>query len=287
MKSLHETLNFGLSLLFKVSKVAKSVYYYWLKRFKQPNKDEELIKTIKAICEECGYIYGYRRVTQSLLNKGFKVNHKKVRKLMKELKLTCTKFTHRRRKYKSYKGNVGKIAKHLLKRRFNTDRPYQKIVTDITEFKLNNGLKLYLSAYMDLYSSEIMSYSISSRPTLNIAINPLKELLNMCPNVNYRLTIHSDQGWHYQNAKYVNILKENKVFQSMSRKGNCLDNSVMENFFGLLKQEMFYGERFDHFYQLEQAIQNYIIFYNNERIKSKLKGLSPKRFRKQTFEILY
>ena len=99
--------------------------------------------------------------------------------------------------------------------------------------------KLYLSAYMDLYSSEIMSYSISSHPTLDMAINPLKELLNKCPNVNYRLIIHSDQGWHYQNAKYVNILKENKVFQSMSRKGNCLDNSVMENFFGLLKQEMF------------------------------------------------
>lgn len=206
---------------------------------------------------------------------------------MKELKLTCTKFTHRNRKYKSYKGNVGKIAKHLLKRRFNTDRPFQKMVTDITEFKLNNGSKLYLSAFLDLYSSEIISYSISSRPTLNIATNPLKELLNIRPNVNHRLTIHSDQGWHYQNAKYVNILKENKVFQSMSRKGNCLDNSVMENFFGLLKQEMFYGEILDDFQQLKQAIQKYIFFYNNERIKSKLKGLSPKNFRKQTFEILY
>ncbi|WP_436962710.1 IS3 family transposase [Staphylococcus shinii] len=194
MKALHETFNFGLSLLFKVSKVAKSVYYYWLERFKQPNKDEELIETIKEICEECGYIYGYRRVTQSLSSKGFKVNHKKVRKLMKELKLTCTKFTHRRRKYRSYKGNVGKIVTHLLKRRFNTDRPYQKVVTDITEFKLHNGAKLYLSAFMDLYSSEIMSYSISSRPTLDMAINPLKDLLNMRPNVNYRLTIHSDQG---------------------------------------------------------------------------------------------
>ncbi|MEB6242779.1 IS3 family transposase [Staphylococcus gallinarum] len=177
----------------KFEKVAKSVYYYWLERFKQPNKDEELIETIKSICEECGYIYIYRRVTQSLSSKGIKVDHKKVRKLMKELKLTCTKFTYRGRKYRSYKGNVGKIAKHLLKQRFNTDRPFQKVVTDITESKLNNGSKLYLSVYMDLYNSEIMSYSISSRPTLDMAINPLKEVLNICPNVNYRLTIHSDK----------------------------------------------------------------------------------------------
>lgn len=110
-------------------------------------------------------------------------------------------------------------------------------------------------------------------------INNKSRAIIISPNVNYRLTIHSDQDWHYQNAKYVNIIKENKVFQSKSRKGNYLDNSVMENFFGLLKQEMFYGERFDHFYQLEQANQNYIIFYNNERIKSIFKGLSTKKFR--------
>ncbi|WP_245167090.1 IS3 family transposase [Staphylococcus caeli] len=287
MQELHETLKFELNHLFKISEIAKSVYYYWLDRFKRPNKDDEVIEAIKTICEKCKYTYGYRRVTQALLNEGYKVNHKKVRKLMKSLKLTCTKFTHRGRKYKSFKGKVGKVANNLLKRRFNTNRPYQKVVTDITEFKLNNGQKLYLSVFMDLYSSEILSYGISSRPTLDIVLNPLKDFLNMRPNVNYRLTIHSDQGWHYQNKKYVSILKENNVFQSMSRKGNCLDNSVMENFFGLLKQEMFYGESFDNIQQLVEAIQEHITFYNNERIKTKLKGLSPKEFRKQTFEIIY
>ncbi|SUM53554.1 transposase [Staphylococcus epidermidis] len=163
------------------------------------------------------------------------MNHKKIRRLMKQLNLTCRKFTHKRRKYNSFKGNVGKVANNLLKRRFNTDRPYQKVVTDITEFKLNNDQKLYLSTFIDLYSSEIISYNISRHPTLDIVIKPLKELLSKRPNVNYRLTVHSDQGWHYQNTKYVNILKENNAFQSMSRKGNCLDNSVMENFFWLLK----------------------------------------------------
>ncbi len=107
------------------------------------------------------------------------------------------------------------------------------------------------------------------------------------PNLDHRLTIHSDQGWHYQHSQYTNLLKEHKIFQSMSRKGNCLDNSVMENFFGLLKQEMYYGQKFKDFQDLEQAIHRYINFYNNERIKSKLKGLSPKNYRRQTFEIIY
>lgn len=140
---------------------------------------------------------------------------------------------------------------------------------------------------MDLYNSEILSYCISTRPTLDIVINPLNSIINQRPNLNYRMTIHSDQGWHYQHKAYTNKLKENKIFQSMSRKANCLDNSLMENFFGLLKQEMFYGKTYDSFQQLESAIHEYINFYNNTRIKTKLKGLSPMQYRKQTFEILY
>ncbi|QPW15660.1 IS3 family transposase [Mammaliicoccus sciuri] len=118
-------------------------------------------------------------------------------------------------------------------------------------------------------------------------INPLKEMIESRPNLDHRITIHSDQGWHYQHSQYTNLLKEHKIFQSMSRKGNCLDNSVMENFFGLLKQEMYYGQEFKDFQDLEQAIHRYINFYNNERIKSKSKGLSPKNYRRQTFEIIY
>jgi len=140
---------------------------------------------------------------------------------------------------------------------------------------------------MDVYSLEILSFKVSSRPTLDIVTEPLHELLAMRPDVNYRCTIHSDQGWHYQNYKYVNFLKQHQMFQSMSRKGNCLDNALMENFFGLLKQEMFYGQHFDNVHQLKVAIHRYINFYNNDRIKTKLKGLSPKRFRKQTFNLAY
>lgn len=136
---------------------------------------------------------------------------------------------------------------------------------------------------MDLYNSEILSYRISAHPTLDIVISPLKNILNQRPSLNYRMTLHSDQGWHYQHKTYNNVLKENKIFQSMSRKANCLDNFLMENFFGLLKQEMFYGKTYDSFQQLERAIHEYINFYNHTRIKAKLKGLSPKQYRNQTF----
>lgn len=278
---------FGLSLLFKVTEIAKSVYYYWIKRFKKPKKDIDIVKSIKQICKESDYTYGYRRVTQALVNKGITVNHKKVRRIMKEHQLTCKKFNHKTRKYNSYRGTIGKVARNILKRRFNTDRPYQKVVTDITEFKLLDGTKAYLSPFMDLYSLEILSYRISKRPTIDIVIEPLNELLTMRPQLFYRMTIHSDQGWHYQNRNYIESLKEHDVFQSMSRKGNCLDNASMENFFGLLKQEMYYGKSFETFQELEQSIHKYISFYNNTRIKAKLKGLSPKQYRKQTFKIVY
>ncbi|WP_258236966.1 IS3 family transposase [Mammaliicoccus sciuri] len=287
MKALHEIYNIRLSILFKVAQIAKSVYYYWINQLSKADKDETLIQVIKEICEESNHTYGYRRVTQALRNRGLIVNHKKVLRIMKEYNLTCTKFTHRGRKYRSFKGKVGKVAQNILNRRFKTSLPFQKVVTDITEFKLMNGQKLYLSPFMDLYSSEIISFKISSRPTLDIVINPLKEMIERRPNLDHRLTIHSDQGWHYQHSQYTRLLKDHKIFQSMSRKGNCLDNSVMENFFGLLKQEMYYGQEFKDFQDLEQAIHQYINFYNNERIKSKLKGLSPKNYRRQTFEIIY
>ncbi len=115
---------FGLNLLFKVSEMAKSVYYYWIERFKKPKKDINIVESIKQICKESDYTYGYRGVTQALANKGTTVNHKKVRRIMKEHHLTCTKFKHKTRKYNSYRGTIGKVAKNLLKRRFNTDRPY-------------------------------------------------------------------------------------------------------------------------------------------------------------------
>ena len=180
---------------------------------------------------------------------------------------------------------LGTVAKNLINRRFHTNICHQKLTTDITEFKCSDGVKLYLNPIMDMFNGEILSYGISMRPTLEFAMKPLEEALEIVKDSKYRTTIHSDQGWHYQHNKWVKTLKENKVFQSMSRKGNCLDNSPMENFFGLLKQEMYYGEALCSFDELKSRIEEYINYYNNKRIKQKLAGMSPVQYRIHTSQL--
>lgn len=285
MIELRETGLYMLKELLEAAQIAKSVFKYWNDRLpEENNKDTEIVQSIKDIVTESQGRYGYRRVCLALKQRGIIVNHKKVLRLMRQYQLLCVKFKHRNRQYKSYKGTVGKIAKNKLSRRFKTDRPYQKVLTDVTQFNISaSGEKLYLSPFMDVFSGEILSYRISPAPTLDIAVKPLEELIEQRPALDYRMTVHSDQGWHYQHKKWVRHLKRNKTFQSMSRKGNCLDNSPMENFFGLLKQEMFYGQQFITYTELESALHQYIDFYNNDRIKTKLKGMSPVNYRKHTF----
>ena len=170
--------------------------------------------------------YGYRRITTVLRSRGFLVNHKTVQRLMKELGLICR---IRMKKYRSYKGNVGKIAPNLLNRDFYADKPNQKWVTDVTEFSLF-GEKLYLSPILDLHSSDLVSYTISDRPVLSMVMTMLDKAFAKIPD-GTDLILHSDQGWQYQHKQYQRMLREKGIRQSMSRKGNCLDNAVIENFF--------------------------------------------------------
>lgn len=229
--------------------------------------------------------YGYRRIHSELQEKGYTINHKKVQRIMRELNLKCVKFV-RKSRYKSYKGTVGKVANNRLNRRFQTPHALQKIVTDVTEFKCTNDEKLYLSPLMDLYNSEIIGFSISKRPTLDFVIDSLKQVLPIIQKrAEYRTTIHSDQGWHYQHNTWVKTLKQNKIFQSMSRKATCADNAAMGNFFGLLKQEMYYGEALISYDALQKKIEQYIDYYNNDRIKQKLAGMSPVKYRTHTSQL--
>ena len=223
--------------------------------------------------------YGYRRIHAELKAQGYTINHKKVQRIMQELNLKCVKFV-RKSRYKSYKGTVGKVAKNRLNRRFSTPYALQKVVTDVTEFKCTDDEKLYLSPLMDLYNGEIIGFSMSKRPTLAFVMESLKQALPVLQEcAKYRTTIHSDQGWHYQHKAWVRTLKQNKIFQSMSRKSTCADNAAMENFFGLLKQEMYYGEELISYEALKKKIEDYIEYYNNERIKQKLGGMSPVKYR--------
>ena len=212
-----------------------------------------------------------------LRNRGYQINHKTVQRLMKILGLKCMV---RMKKYRSYKGQVGKIAPNLLQRNFKAKKSNQKWTTDITEFSLF-GTKLYLSPILDMYNGEIVSYSISNAPVLNQVMDMLDKAFAKIPD-NTQLIFHSDQGWQYQHKAYQQRLKDKGIRQSMSRKGNCLDNAVMENFFGLLKSELLYLREFSSLEEFQIELEKYIDYYNNKRIKSKLKGLSPVQYRIQS-----
>ena len=229
---------------------------------------------IAAIYHENRGRYGYRRITAELRKRKFSVNHKTVQRLMKKLGLVCRV---RMKKYRSYKGEVGKIAPNLLNRDFHAEKPNQKWVTDVTEFSLF-GEKLYLSPILDLHSNDLVSYIISDRPVLSMVTTMLNEAFAKIPD-GTNLILHSDQGWQYQHKQYQRMLREKGIRQSMSRKGNCLDNSMMENFFGIMKSELLYAEKFESPEDFTKALEEYIDYYNNKRIKSRLKGKSPVQYR--------
>lgn len=244
---------------------------------KQPDKYSKTKEVIKEIYHSHKRRYGYRRITLELRKRGFHINHKAVLRLMNEIGL---KATVRAKKYRSYKGNVGKVAPNILERNFIASKPNEKWVTDITEFQMY-GEKLYLSPILDLYNGEIIAYSINKRPVFQLVYKMLKQGFSTL-NVGDKPILHSDQGWHYQMRQYREILKQNNITQSMSRKGNCLDNAVIENFFGLLKSELLYNEEFSSMDQFIEKLHEYIHYYNHERIKIKLKGLSPVQYRVQS-----
>jgi transposase InsO family protein len=186
-----------------------------------------------------------------------------------------------KRKYSSYKGTIGKIAPNLIHRNFFAIRPNMKWYTDITEFHLN-GQKLYLSPILDGCGGNIVSYSVSRHPNMNLVMAMLDKAFAKQKALNAYI-FHTDQGCQYQSRTYQRALKLHGITQSMSRKGNSMDDGLMENFFGLLKTEMFYGQEYKYhsLQELIQAIEEYIEYYNNERIKSRLKGLTSIEYRNQ------
>ncbi|SDM53047.1 Transposase InsO and inactivated derivatives [Sediminibacillus halophilus] len=254
--------------------IREATYHYHVKNFWKEDPDTELKELITRLFKKFHERYGYKRITTELKKLGHSINHKKVYRMMRELGLKCVKFIRKSRKYNSYKGHIGKVAKNRLSRRFSTPIPFQKIVTDITEFKCLDDGKLYLNPMLDLCNGEIVAFGINKRPTLHLVMEPLKETVEILKTrATYRTTnIHSDQGWHYQHNQWVRTLKENNIFQSMSRKATCADNALMENFFGILKQEMYYGEALVSYEELKGRIEEYIYWYNNERSKARLAG---------------
>lgn len=238
------------------------------------------MEKIEEIFDAHSKRYGYRRITLELRNQGIIVNHKKVQRLMRKLGLKS--IVRAKRKYSSYRGEIGKIAPNHIQRNFEASAPNQKWFTDVTEFNLR-GEKLYLSPILDAYGRYIVSYNISKSPNLEQIQDMLRSAFEKNRILN-KLIFHSDQGWQYQHYSYRKFLEEQGIVQSMSRKGNSLDNGLMESFFGIMKSEMFYGQemRYHSLEELKIEIEKYIEYYNTKRIKQKLKGLTPASYRSQS-----
>lgn len=265
----------ALTLLLKAACLSRSTFYYQVKAQQAEDRHAGLKARIRAVYECHKGRYGYRRITAALRQTGEVVNHKTVQRLMQALGL---KSLVRPKKYRSYRAQQASVS-NVLARQFQAQRPNQKWVTDVTEFNVR-GEKLYLSPVLDLYNGEIVSYTMQKRPHFSLASSMLKKALTKLHYKDAPL-LHSDQGWQYQMAAYRRQLAERGLTQSMSRKGNCLDNAAMESFFGTLKSEFFYLNRFESIEQLQAGLRQYIHYYNHERIRTKLKGLSPVQYRTQ------
>lgn len=262
--------------LLALAGLARSTFYYQQKARLLGDKHANLKAGIRTLYERHQGRYGYRRITAALQHLGTVVNHKTIQRLMQELGL---KSLVRIKKYRSYKGDVGRAAPNILQRQFDAQAANQKWVTDVTEFKIA-GEKLYLSPVMDLYNGEIIAFETSRRPVFEMVSNMVKKALAKL-GAKDKLILHSDQGWQYRMPAYQRLLEQNQVEQSMSRKGNCLDNAAMESFFAVLKTEYFYLNKFKTVEELQDGLVAYIQYYNHDRIKLKLNGLSPVQYRTQ------
>jgi putative transposase len=269
--------DFPLPVLLQVARLARSTFFYHQARLQAPDPQEALKAAVTEIFENNHGRYGHRRIHTELAKQGWTVAKKTVLKLMRSLRLVCK--VRRKKRYNSYRGEQGKVAPNLLNREFEADAPNRKWVMDVTEFSVD-GRKLYLSPVMDLFDRQIISYTIGLSPNLELTNTSLRKALATLQGPQQPL-VHSDQGFQYQHASWRNLLQGAGAVQSMSRKGNCYDNAVMENFFGHLKEELFHHVRFLSTDALAAALHEYIRWYNTERISTKLEGLSPVQYRAQ------
>lgn len=266
-----------LAMLLSVAGLARSTFFYHQARLARPDPDADLKAAITQVFTAAKGRYGHRRVHTVLGRDGWRVARKTVLKLMRQLGLIC--HVRRRRRFNSFKGEVGKIAPNLLERQFTATTPNQKWVTDVTEFRVAER-KIYLSPVMDLFDRSVIAYTWATAPTVAMTNDSLRAAVRTLP-VGEHPMVHSDQGVHYQHASWRQILSDAGATQSMSRRATCLDNAVIESFFGHLKEELFHHATFTSVDAFTAALDEYIAWYNTDRVSTKLKGLSPVQYRAQ------
>lgn len=263
-----------LAGLLAVAGLARSSFYYQLELMRRADKHATLKTRILAVYDKHRGRYGYRRITAAICREGTLVNHKTIQRLMG---LLGVKSCVRVKKYRAYHGEVGRAAPNVLERQFNATRPNEKWVTDVTEFSVS-GQKLYLSPILDLYNGEVVAFETARRPLFRMIGAMLRRAFTRLGPQDKPI-LHSDQGWQYRMPVYREALQQRDVTPSMSRRGNCLDNAVMESFFGTLKAEFYHLNRFRDLDDLQIGLRRYIHYYNHERIRLKLGGLSPVEYR--------
>lgn len=268
---------YPLTLLLEIAGLARSTYFYHQARLTRPDPQADLKAVIRETFVQAKGRYGHRRVRQALMTRGWRVSRKTVLRLMRQLGLVCMV---RCRRYVSYRGEVGTVAPNVLNRAFTAAAPNQRWVTDVTEFRVG-AQKVYLAPIMDLFDRQIIAYSVGSSPTLELTNRALRTAVATLRDGETPL-VHSDQGFQYQHPSWQQLLVDAGATPSMSRKGNCLDNAVIESFFGHLKEELFNHTRYADAEALVAAIRDYLNWYNTERISTRLKGLSPVQYRTQT-----
>ncbi|WP_252180909.1 IS3 family transposase [Pediococcus stilesii] len=276
---------YSVGALLNYFEIKRPTYYDERHRIKNfVDKYDTIKTTIKCIFIDSHETYGYRRIHAMLLQKGIHLAKATVLRLMNEIGIDNTIYRNHTSTYKSYKGSIGNKAPNILNQEFNEHEPYKVVHTDITQIRLSNQKWGYISAMTDEASKEVLALSISDHPDKKLIFNTLEQLENVLPE-HAKPIIHSDQGWHYQIADYQKKLKDLNFVQSMSRKGNCHDNAPIESFFNLLKRECLNRIKISDLSELKQLVDDYLNWFNSDRISMKTKGLSPIEYRKQALAI--
>ena len=269
---------YALPMLLTHFHMARSSYYYQQTVMHKPDKYLPFRAQITSVFYENRGVYGYRRIHRALKREGITLSEKVIRHIMKEEGLAV--FVPKRAKYSSYLGEITPEVENIISRNFHADKPYEKLLTDITEFALPDG-KLYLSAMVDCFDGMVVGWTIGSRPNADLVNSMLDGVIANLPDGCYP-TVQSDRGCHYRWLGWIERMKKAGLHRSMSKKGCSPDNAAYEGFFGRLKNEMFYGRSWIGVSQNDFAreLNDYIInWYNHKRIKLSLGGRSPLEYR--------
>jgi transposase InsO family protein len=276
-----ELKGYPVTLMCDILSVSKSGFYKWLNKpeIQGPSEEDWICAQIIKHYAKRGGIFGPRRiVTEIKVESGVKYNVKRIRRLMRRLGLQSVI----RRKRNNYIPSTPQVtAENILNREFNAENPNEKWLTDVTEFKYGDGNKAYLSAILDLGDKSIVSYVVGHSNNNNLVFRTFD--LAISENPDAKPLFHSDRGFQYTSKAFRKMLDDAGCTQSMSRVGRCLDNAPMEGFWGILKCEMYYLNKFRTYEELENAIEEYIYFYNNKRYQAKYKSLAPLKVRNQAF----